>query len=146
MRSCVMALAALALAVPALAEDDDAMFEVAGAFATPSGNIYCSYYDRGGEEGTAFHDEGSEIHCMLLKPRRTSVVLTGKGKLSVTHPSQANLEGSYAEKDDILAYGQTFKRGNHLCTSTQQGIRCKVKSSGFLLSKSGVKAVKPGNQ
>lgn len=144
MRVSVLLLALLASAVPALAQDDNAKFEIAGAFAAPSGNIYCSYYDRGGEEGTAFHDEGSEIHCVALKPRRTLAVLTGKGGLSVTHPSLAKLEASYAEKDNVLAYGQTFKRGNHLCTSTQQGMRCTVKGQGFLLSKAGVKTIRPG--
>ena len=132
-----------AMAAPAFAggDGDAAGFEVGSSFYAPSHNIYCNYYDAGGEAGTAYHDNGSEIHCALLKPKPTVVVLTGHGKLTITHPGKADMESVYAEKENVLTYGQTENNGSHTCTSTPSGMMCTVNGKGFMLSKKGVKKI-----
>ncbi len=141
--ACV-GLFAAAVAAPAMAggDGDGATFEIGASFYAPSHNIYCNYYDAGGEEGTAFHDQGSEIHCALLKPKPTVVVLTGQGKMTITHPSNTNMETTFADRENVLAYGKTSKSGIHVCLSTPEGMQCTVKGKGFVLSKKGVKTIR----
>lgn len=145
-----MRLSAIAIVIiaampsPGLAggDGDDAGFEIGASFYAPSKNIVCNYYDAGGEEGTAFHDQNSEIHCGRLKPTRLVVKLTGKGELSIdTNPKGDNMEIGRDDWTTVLAYGATSKSGVHVCQSTRAGITCTVKGKGFLLSRSGVKKI-----
>jgi hypothetical protein len=131
------------LTAPAFAggDGDGSGFEIGGSFYAPSHNIYCNYYDASGEAGTASHDNGSEIHCARLSPTRLVVILTGHGKMTITHPGKADMEGVYVEKEVVLAYGKSEKNGAHTCTSTQAGMKCIVKGKGFVLSKRGVKKI-----
>jgi hypothetical protein len=132
-----------ALAAPALAggDGDGPGFEIGNSFYAPSHNIYCNYLDAGGEVGTAYHDKGSEIHCARLLPSRLVVVLTGHGKVTITHPSEADMETILPENASVLAYGKSSHDGIHTCTSTQAGMKCTVNGRGFILSKSGVKKI-----
>jgi hypothetical protein len=131
---------------PALAQEtgvDEAQFEIAGAFFSPSHNIYCSYYSAGGEPGEPEHDRGSEMHCVRLGPSLLTVTLKGDGKLIIDrNPKKADVDPPYAEPNQVLAYGQSEAHGSHICASAKDGITCTVKGKGFTLSKAGVKQVK----
>ena len=138
---CLLGL--MSVAAQAGGDGEAAGFEIGASFYAPSHNIYCNYYDAGGEAGTARHDQGSEIHCARLKPTPIVVVLTGHGKITVNkHPSASDMEQSYAEKEQVLAYGASGHNGIHSCTSTHSGMKCGVKGKGFMLSKKGVKILK----
>ena len=143
MRLPALALAAILPALPAVAGPDEAEWEIGSSFSSPSKNIYCNYYDAGGETGTAFHDQKSEMHCIRMQPAPLLVILTGKGVLKINrHPSKAEIEThQVAFNDVVLAYGETDKSGVHICLSTTKGMQCTVKGKGFLLSKSGVERV-----
>ena len=143
MRFALIGILVSYMAAPALAggDGDSAGFEIGGSFYSPSHNIYCNYYDAGGEVGSAYHDNGSEIHCALLQPKPTVVVLTGHGKMTVTHPAKAEMESVYAEKENVLDYGTFRHDGAHVCKSTTAGMICTVHGKGFMLSKKGVKKI-----
>jgi hypothetical protein len=133
-------IVAAAMTTPASAggDGDGSGFEIGASFYAPSRNIYCNYLDAGGEAGTAYHDNGSEIHCARVSPSRLVVVLTGQGKITVKHPGKADMETIFPEYATVLAYGKSSKSGTHTCTSTPAGMKCTVKGKGFILSKSGV--------
>jgi hypothetical protein len=143
MKRIALALLLSTLAAPAYAggDGDGEGFEIGNSFYAPSHNIYCNYYDAGGEAGTAFHDNSSEIHCAVLKPKQILVVLTGKGSMAITRPIETNMERIYAEKENVLAYGKTIKNGSHICKSTKHGMICTVDGKGFILSRDGVKSL-----
>ena len=133
------------ISVPALAggEGGGGGFEIGGSFYAPSHNIYCNYLDAGGQPGSAYHDKGSEIHCVRLKPTPMLVMLTGRGVVTIkNNPSGSDVELSYAEKEQVLAYGQSDTYGIHICTSAETGMTCKVHGKGFTLSKNGVVRIK----
>ena len=133
------------IAVPALAggAGNRVEFEIGGSFYAPSHNIYCNYLDAGGEPGSAYHDKNSEIHCIRLKPTPVLVMLTGRGVVTIkNNPSGSDMELSYAEKEQVLAYGQSSTYGIHICASAETGMTCKVYGKGFTLSKSGVVRIK----
>ena len=143
MRIGLMGLMLSFMVMPAYAggDGDSAGFEVGSSFFAPSHNIYCNYYDAGGEPGSAYHDNGSEMSCARLQPSRLVVVLTGTGKMTITHPGKADMESVYADKENVLAYGQSNHNGTHTCTSTKAGMICTVKGKGFMISKKGVSKI-----
>jgi hypothetical protein len=142
-RALIAFLIFTTLAAPAFAggDGDGSGFEIGSSFYAPSRNIYCNYYDAGGEAGTALHDKGSEIHCARVSPTRLVVVLTGHGKMTITHPGKDAMENIFSEYATVLGYGKSSHDGAHTCTATQAGMKCTVNGKGFVLSKGGIKKI-----
>jgi hypothetical protein len=125
--------AVLALGLPSGAAVADTVF-----FKTPSGNIFCGYFD---------YDNPPMVRCDItrftptLRSRPADCDLEWGDAFEVDAESDAG--GAVCHGDTVmspearvLAYGRSFAAGGIVCVSETHGLTCtNGKGHGFFLSK-----------
>lgn len=105
-------------------------------FATPSGNIGCTYTPAGGTTVYQPRDDGPELVCERVEPRYVTVILGPKGAVQrIDNPG----EQGCCSLGNVLAYEQTWRAGPFECLSRKAGLTCRRNDGrGFTLSRAKV--------
>lgn len=101
-------------------------------FYSPTGNLGCEVADR--------DTRGSYAYCQSVD-RPQSVRMASNGRLRICR-GEACL-GNGPEDATRLAYGRTVRVGRFACSSSRDGFRCRVVSSGrgFFISKDTIRRI-----
>lgn len=100
---------------------------------SPTGNLACEMAD---------HDRrGSYVTCQSLR-RPRSVTMGPRGGLRICR-GEACLGNPPFDATVTLAYGRSARLGRYRCTSSEDGMRCRVIASGrgFLITRDGVRRI-----
>ncbi len=100
-------------------------------FATPSGNIGCTYIPFDGAGGISTGVKGPELHCYRLYGKFEAVSL-GPVKKAL----KLVVEGKLAccKTRNVLAFGNSWVTGGYVCTSERSGLTCRRGKHGFTIS------------
>ena len=106
-------------------------------FTTPSGNIGCTYIPAGGTDVYAPKDGGPELQCDRVAPVYLRLFLYKTGKAQKFE----NIgDASCCSVENVLAYGNTWKKGALTCISEKTGLTCtRGDGHGFFISKAKIK-------
>lgn len=106
-------------------------------FQSPSGNIFCSYFDLDG--GTLRCDLGEVNNPQPPRPEECENDWGPMFEMNGRGMAQQICAGDTVVAPDspILEYGQRWRRGEFRCSSSRAGIRCTNRSGhGWQLRKS----------
>lgn len=93
------------------------------SFASPSGNIGCSYFPAG----------GPVLQCDRLEPSHDRFLLRSGGGVE---PVGEVSDGGCCSTGNVLAYGNTWREGPFNCRSERTGMTCRRDDgAGFFLSR-----------
>ena len=106
------------------------------SFSTPTGNIGCTYIPAGGTDVYAPKDGGPELICDRVEPTylRFFLYKTGKAKL-FRYVGDAGC----CPAENVLVYGNRWKKGAFTCTSERSGLTCTRGGHGFFVSRTGTR-------
>lgn len=134
MRKAIVVTAAWVLSfAPAWAQSLDS-----DNFATPSRNIYCSYFK--GDGPTSLRCDIMKVSNRLpARPRDCDLEWGRSFEVLDNAPKAARICVGDTVADPgvaVLPYGQTWQRGGFACHSSQAGLTCRNnKGAGFELSR-----------
>ncbi len=103
------------------------------SFAAPSGNIGCTYVPEGGTDVYVPQDGGPELQCDRVEPVYLRLFLYKSGGAEqFTNVGDA----SCCSADNVLDYGNTWKKGAFTCISERTGLTCtRGDGHGFFISR-----------
>lgn len=106
-------------------------------FSTPSGNIGCTYVPAGGTDVYEPKFGGPELQCDRAEPAYLRFFLYKTGKaVKFTNVGDA----SCCSANNVLQYGNTWKKGAFTCISERTGLTCtRGDGHGFFISKAKTK-------
>jgi hypothetical protein len=104
-------------------------------FATPLGNIGCTYIPFDGAGGIDTGVNGPELHCYRMSGRFEAVSLgpNGAARELVVRGKLDCCKGQNA-----LAFGSTLLDGGYECTSTKATLECRRGGHGFSISSESI--------
>lgn len=106
------------------------------SFTTPAGNIGCTYIPAGGTDVYAPKDGGPELICDRVEPSYLRFFLYKSGKAKLFRYVG---DASCCSTENVLVYGDSWKKGAFTCTSKRSGLTCLRGGHGFFISRTSTK-------